>query len=738
MITAALTTKRSKRHTLNVPRVLSAEILSDGRTLEITFDRNCEYQSYDGFTLSLSGGAASLSVLLPSSPTLQYTIGRAVDGAETATLSYTPGAIWTAGVNTDILQSFSALPVTNSAGSADSDPPGFTSASISVNGLTTTVLFDEDVTGSTGLTLSASGGAVTLSGAVVQAMGITFNNSRVIQFGETVTISYTPGNIKDLFNNALASFSAQPVTNNSIATSGDPTLPATVDTTLPTGWDGAANVTLTDASNLQTAIASANVSSGMYIIELTAGDTWTGNFVIPDTVATGTNWLVIRSSGFASLTSGERVVPADAVHMGTITCPDQINPALIIEPTAKKVLLVGLNITTNYAVTSGVQYGVFRIGWDSATGGALTVSPADTVIVDRCFVHGTSTGNIRDGIVIYNVSNLAIINCYLNDFHGIGYESHGIHVFNAPGPTLIDNTYVEAGGINIFIGDSVSVNPLDVTVSRCHLFKSLTWKTDDPSYAGTPWSVKNLLEIKCGSRILLTGNRLENSWAGGQHGDGFIFTPRGFAVADVTVRYNYVYNVWSGATVNDADQTINRVLFEHNIFYQFGIYSGALFKLAGTAGENNDIGLRNNTMVHNPPVGTGGAYLNFYGTGLDEVTNLSFRNNLVCSMAYGIFGNGGLSYRNAVIARCNGYVFLNNGVIGGSAGSYGTEDAIWDNWLFAASIDAADFVGGTTFDNLADFALVNTSPFYHQGTDGNDLGANVTSLIAAMSPSDVF
>ena len=38
--------------------------------------------------------------------------------------------------------------------------------------------------------------------------------------------------------------------------------------------------------------------------------------------------------------------------------------------------------------------------------------------------------------------------------------------------------------------------PSDIEVSGNHFFKPLTWKVDDPSYLGTPWTVKNIFELK--------------------------------------------------------------------------------------------------------------------------------------------------------------------------------------------------------------------------------------------------
>ncbi len=111
-------------------------------------------------------------------------------------------------------------------GSEDTTAPSVSSAVINTDGDELTITFDEDCQvgsgGSGGLTVTASGGAVTPTFSSLIDDVATFTLSRVIQLGETVTISYTqPGSgIEDLAGNALASFTDTAVTNNSTQSSG--------------------------------------------------------------------------------------------------------------------------------------------------------------------------------------------------------------------------------------------------------------------------------------------------------------------------------------------------------------------------------------------------------------------------------------------------------------------------------------------------------------------------------------
>jgi len=102
-----------------------------------------------------------------------------------------------------------------------------------------------------------------------------------------------------------------------------PSLPQVfIDTTYAPPVGGQV-ITVNAGGNLQTAINQANPGD---IIELQAGATFTGNFTLP--AKTGTAWIYIRSSAYASLPApGTRVDPGDAGVMPKIVSPNT-TPAL--------------------------------------------------------------------------------------------------------------------------------------------------------------------------------------------------------------------------------------------------------------------------------------------------------------------------------------------------------------------------------------------------------------------------
>ena len=105
----------------------------------------------------------------------------------------------------------------------------------------------------------------------------------------------------------------------------------------------------------------------------------------------------------------------------------------------------------------------------------------------------------------------------------------------------------------------------------------LSWKAGDPSFAGTEWTVKNLLELKNAQRVLIDGNLLENNWQQSQSGVAVLFTPRNqggtapfSAVRDVTFTNNQIRNVTGGIAMQGFDdgnpsQQLQRVLVRNNL-----------------------------------------------------------------------------------------------------------------------------------------------------------------------------
>jgi hypothetical protein len=99
-----------------------------------------------------------------------------------------------------------------------------------------------------------------------------------------------------------------------------------------------------------------------------------------------------------------------------------------------------------------------------------------------------------------------------------------------PGPLKIVNNHLEGGSENVAFGGAYSkvpnVVPSDIEVRGNHFYKPLSWKADEPEFAGRQWCSKNLFETKCTRRMLFEGNVLENNWPEAQVGFAFVLSPR--------------------------------------------------------------------------------------------------------------------------------------------------------------------------------------------------------------------
>src|SRR5206468_132741 len=126
-----------------------------------------------------------------------------------------------------------------------------------------------------------------------------------------------------------------------------------------------------------------------------------------------------------------------------------------------------------------------------------------------------------------------------HDGLGVGADSQAIMGWNGPGPFKIVNNHLEGAGENVMFGGADppihSLVPSDIEIRQNHFFKPLSWREGDPTYAGTPWTIKNLFELKNARRVLVEGNVFENIWRAAQ--DGFAL--------QLTVRNQYGGAPWS-------------------------------------------------------------------------------------------------------------------------------------------------------------------------------------------------
>jgi hypothetical protein len=533
-----------------------------------------------------------------------------------------------------------------------------------------------------------------------------------------------------LLSLTMVAFSAQVVNSASaaVAAVAPPEQPRTfLNTTYspPTGGTVAVNA----GDDLQAALDTVQPNQ---ILSLAAGATFTGNFVLPN--KTGAGWIYFQSSVYNSLPApGQRVSPADAANMPKIVSPNT-DPAISTEEGAHHWRFVGVEITTTHATTTFTNYGLAVLG----TGGETAVGQLpNNITFDRTYVHGTETGNIRRCITV-NSASTAVVDSHIADCHEEGADSQAICGWNGPGPFKIVNNRMEGAGENVmFGGATATIDNLvaaDIEIRHNYFFKPLSWKEPD-----SPWSVKNLFELKSAERVLVDGNIFQNNWADAQNGFGILFTPRTedgqnpwARVRDVTFTRNILRNSDSGFNMAgydsdpSSDPRTSRVLIKDNVIDDpddpddpDGVDAGP-FRTFQALG-----GLLDLEISHNTVIGVQSHVVTFECDGDPPIvhTNFIYRNNISNHGDYGVFGSG-LGTGTVALETCApGYEFVANVLAGGEPDYYPPGN-------FMEPPNSLDEVGFVDLQG-GDYRLAPSSPYKNLGTDGLDLGADYAAVLAA-------
>jgi len=492
-----------------------------------------------------------------------------------------------------------------------------------------------------------------------------------------------------------------------------PRLPALIDTAYAA--PGGSTIVVGDGGNFQTALD--NASRGD-IITLNAGSTYTGNFSLPDKGA-GTDYIYIRSSA-ALTTEGTRVTTGNLTGFPKITTSNN-TAAIQAAASASYYRFINCDIKSSSTATTS---GLVRMGDGNETTGS---DFPHHIILDRCGIRGDATNGGRRG-VLFAGSYQAVIDSYLSDWKEVGADTQCIGCWSGYGPYKVVNNYLEGAGENILFGGAdtqiANLTPSDIEIRGNYFFKPLTWKSDDPSYLGTLWAVKNLLELKHAKRVLITENTFENCWAQGQSGNGILFTLLNQSggnpwanTDDVTFTYNRVFNMPEAMRLSAHDSdgrasaTTRRVLIQRNLFYDI---TGPLFVVI--ANGFRDLKIDHNTAIHTGSIA---------GAAGVPQQRFVFTNNIVVHNTYGFLGDDS-GVGNATLARYfPGADFRKNVIVldplnpgGVTSGNYPA-----DNY-FPETLDDVGFV---TLAGNADLRLGAGSAYNNAATDGTDIGADLST-----------
>jgi hypothetical protein len=314
------------------------------------------------------------------------------------------------------------------------------------------------------------------------------------------------------------------------------------------------------------------------------------------------------------------------------------------------------------------------------------------------------------------------------------------------------------GGIHS--GSAATTTPADIEIRRNHLFKPMIWKLGTPGYvggtSGNPFIIKNHFELKNAERVLLEGNVLENNWGGfSQNGFSVVLTPKNQTlrnsnvcpscqVTDVTIRYSKITNSGAGIRMANLLSDGGGVALAGERYSIHGIIvdgidakqldgGGALISLLNDWPKN----VLNSVLVnHLTGFPDAGSHLLTLKNNVSnpKMWGFQFINSVVVAGEFPVWSAAGASdgtHPDVPITACfSSYSFVRNAIIA-SPSAYPPSKWPPANY-FRVDVSAVEFV---SFSGGSDgnYQLLASSPYGNLGTDGKNLGADITALNSAIA-----
>jgi hypothetical protein len=427
-------------------------------------------------------------------------------------------------------------------------------------------------------------------------------------------------------------------------------------------------VRLLPGTDLQAALNSATPGTCLL---LAPGATFTGNFTLPNKGAS-TSWISIRTdvTDAALGAIGTRMTPARAAAANLARIRSLSNQsAFVTAPGAHHYRLTGLDVGGDPSAFE--ISGLIRLGaWDASEPSVAAM--AKNLVLDRMYIHGTPTQTVRRCVFLSGGAT-QVTDSWIDECHSNNGDSQTLLGLGGAGPYTIDNNELSGGAEVILFGGGDPVVPnlvaSDISITRNHITRSLASRG--------VWSVKNCLELKSATRVLIQANVIEHNWADAQTGFCVLFKSVNqdggcplCGTTDVTMVDNLVKNSGSGfniaGDVQGPSLITSRITLVHNLVdsLNVGVFTaeGSPLQLLEKA---TDVSISHLTFTQMP---TGG--LNAISLDGAPLVRLSITASAFMHNQYGIKGGGTNEGSQSLAAFAPGYTFKNNVLVAATCAWY--------------------------------------------------------------------
>jgi hypothetical protein len=456
----------------------------------------------------------------------------------------------------------------------------------------------------------------------------------------------------------------------------------------PARPDGRREMHVASGQNLQAALDAAPAGA---VVTLEPGATWVGTFVLRRSVT-------LRTAG--SLPDG-RISPEWAGRLPVIRSSSN-QPALRTAPGVSGIRLVGLQLAGGHRNGTALE-----VGSNTETDAGRL--PRD-VQLDRLLVLGDPADGLKRGVALHG-ADVTLSRSWVGDIKLRGQDTQAVWINNGPGPYAIVDNYLEASGENLMVGgDTPRIDrlvPADILIEGNTIRKPLAWKDER-------WTIKNLLELKSGRRVVIRNNTMEGSWVSGQVGYGILLTPKDqygrapwTTVRDVVVEGNVVREVSEGIRVLGDDhvhpaERATRITITRNLFVASRAAHGGTGRCLTVGRAPQQLVFTSNTCITDGAA----AIYTYPGGDVREIAGAVFRENVFPHNRYGFSGEGATAGGTLALQAYYPDGVLEANLIGGGQASRYPGNVVMSARDWEAQF--VDFAGG-------DYRIRPDSPYISQG-----------------------